>query len=65
VFDLSGNAMEWEDACSTSTDGGSDVCRLRGGSAYAIGESQLACDADNGEPRSYTAPGIGFRCCAL
>jgi formylglycine-generating enzyme required for sulfatase activity len=63
VFDLSGNAMEWEDSCTVGADGGLDVCRLRGGSIYALGEAGMACDDDSSDTRLYTAVGIGFRCC--
>jgi formylglycine-generating enzyme required for sulfatase activity len=62
VFDLSGNVMEWEDSCGTP-DAGAEVCRLRGGSIFARGESEMACDADSSDTRLHTAPGIGFRCC--
>lgn len=64
VFDMSGNAMEWEDSCEPDPDGGPvDNCRLRGGSIYALGESDMACNADSWDPRSDALYSIGFRCC--
>lgn len=66
VFDLSGNAWEWEDAC-VSTDDPSSECRVRGGS-YETGAALLGCDADSTQHRTFRRdtrdPTVGFRCCA-
>lgn len=62
VFDLSGNAFEWEDACS-GANGPADKCRLRGGGTNesALG---LRCDYDLGIfARDFTNDLVGFRCC--
>ena len=65
VFDMSGNAAEWEDAC-VGASGASDSCRPRGGS-YNDSASALGCyaDADQVRTRSSTSAEIGFRCCAF
>lgn len=63
VFDLSGNVLEWEDSCTTSPDGGAGTCRLRGGSIYARGETDMTCDTDSENPRFDTIFSVGFRCC--
>jgi formylglycine-generating enzyme len=63
VFDLSGNASEWENSCSDDTE--TAACRLRGGFYGDDMVSQLACAADASLQRTGTvvARGIGFRCC--
>jgi formylglycine-generating enzyme len=62
VFDLSGNAAEWEDSCD-ATSGAGDACRRRGGSFGDKSAAALACGADSAA-RSSWGPTIGFRCCA-
>ena len=64
VFDLSGNVWEWEDACQFS-DGGSDYCRIRGGS-YVAPFTNLRCyDPLNAFRRDQGSKlEIGFRCCS-
>jgi len=64
IYDLSGNLWEWEDACLANT-GGTDLCRVRGGSYYSndsVGQF-LRCDTNNNNPRLTTDSTIGFRCC--
>lgn len=63
LFDMSGNAEEWEDSCS-GTAGASDTCRVRGGGIYD-GSSALACAADRTLARNARNDHSGFRCCAL
>ncbi len=67
VFDLSGNAAEWDDACqkpsSETTAGPSDSCHVRGGS-YLSQNAELACAASRTFLRSQTSPEVGFRCCS-
>ncbi len=62
VFDLSGNAWEWEDACS---DGGSpqnDGCGFRGGSFLnPVAESK--CTSGTFVARNIGFTSLGFRCC--
>ena len=62
VFDLSGNAWEWQDACSAGL-GPDSPCLMRGGS-FSGDERQLTCDyIDALIERSRTFWDIGFRCC--
>lgn len=60
LFDMSGNAREWEDACDAP---GSSNCLQRGGAFYDI-PGTLACDNfQQGDPKTRN-PGLGFRCCS-
>jgi formylglycine-generating enzyme len=69
IYDMSGNAAEWEDSCDES--GGGDAaaqpCHYRGGSAHSD-STQLACaypfSFGNPQPRRYQTDDLGFRCCA-
>jgi sulfatase modifying factor 1 len=66
VFDMSGNAYEWEDACAASV-GPSDSCIIRGGSWLFSGAQYGACSAyynDAVVKRSDTYNDTGFRCCS-
>jgi formylglycine-generating enzyme required for sulfatase activity len=70
IFDMSGNAWEWENACDHNGGGSdpeSDRCSLRGGSydtLYAPGGQDLACAEDvYGDTRSSTGCAYGIRCC--
>lgn len=60
IYDMSGNATEWENSCQANT-GASDACRVRGGQ-YNTAAAGLACATDLTMPRNFFA---GFRCCAL
>ncbi len=63
VYDLSGNVDEWEDSCEST--GKTTACHIRGGSfLYDLGMNSLPCDVGVGEPRSYVADYVGFRCCS-
>ena len=62
LFDMSGNAGEWLDACSGSAGGG-DVCNVFGGS-YLSGAADMTCASRTSANRSQDGPGLGFRCCA-
>jgi formylglycine-generating enzyme required for sulfatase activity len=62
LFDMSGNAAEWEDGCSGST-GATDICPTRGGS-YKSAQVDLTCAAKGTITRSTQSPSVGFRCCA-
>jgi formylglycine-generating enzyme required for sulfatase activity len=62
VYDLSGNAWEWEDACGAP--GQPDWCRLRGGS-FGYRSPNLTCDADNYDRVAYaSSSSVGLRCCS-
>ncbi len=63
IFDMSGNAEEWIDACA-STDGANDDCAVQGGS-WEDGEATLSCiGSARVFKRSYGWRSRGFRCCA-
>jgi formylglycine-generating enzyme required for sulfatase activity len=64
LLDMSGNAVEWEDACDPGAeDGGAgDFCRIRGGSK-ADPPVALRCDSNNTQRRDTQVPDLGFRCC--
>jgi hypothetical protein len=73
IYDLSGNAYEWEDACNGTT-GTNDLCHVRGGS-YQSFSGDLACNAylgpsggvavyDRGRSTIGNASAVAFRCCA-
>jgi hypothetical protein len=55
VYDLSGNAAEWEDSCS------GELCRIRGGSYL---DSDVTCAKDSSLGRTTAASNVGFRCCS-
>jgi formylglycine-generating enzyme required for sulfatase activity len=71
LYQMSGNVAEWEDSCSGAT-GGSDTCRLRGGSYNSANSpTDLACTGDRTATRLNPTPAatpelfadVGFRCC--
>jgi formylglycine-generating enzyme required for sulfatase activity len=70
IYDMSGNAAEWEDDCrpSSDPDASKDNCFIRGG-AYTYGSDFFAfllrCDGINTiAERQGTAIDLGFRCCS-
>jgi formylglycine-generating enzyme required for sulfatase activity len=69
IYDLIGNAYEWEDACDSDA-GANALCAIRGGAFIMPGASQpgptASCKWPGGMiPRSEaTDPNVGFRCCA-
>lgn len=64
IFDMSGNAAEWEDSCQHYADAGGDtvVCNQRGGS-WGSTPAQVACDGGFIGARAATYDYVGFRCC--
>ena len=65
VYDLLGNADEWEDSCTIVADdagGANDTCHLRG---EGFGEgTALVCNAPEAHARSAVGGDQGIRCCA-
>jgi hypothetical protein len=57
VYDMSGNAWEWENSCDV--DG---LCSVRGGS-FTSGPSQLVCSVVRLLVPNLTDNDVGFRCC--
>ena len=69
IFDMSGNAEEWEDSCDLDAGAGAiDTCRIRGGSFNdGTPASTYACNVSSQSfllARSTTTMDIGFRCCS-
>jgi formylglycine-generating enzyme required for sulfatase activity len=62
LFDMSGNAWEWEDSCSGSS-GKDDGCQTRSGS-FSDSDQSLACVNASGRSRQTSSIYVGFRCCA-
>jgi hypothetical protein len=62
LFDLVGNVAEWQDSCD-NIKGGSDHCRVRGGS-FADDGTKARCNVATVEARNIATPDIGFRCCS-
>lgn len=65
VYDMSGNAWEWEDGCQTPPTGAGDYCPRRGGSAYSSLSSELRCSSIYLDRRDDRFGNVGFRCCSL
>lgn len=66
VFDMSGNAWEWDNVCTPTTGGPqNDKCLLRGGGAGSS-PAQLRCLGRNAAPysRDTSFCTVGFRCCS-
>jgi sulfatase modifying factor 1 len=62
VYDLSGNAWEWENSC----DGGNpdSICHIRGG-GYVNYYNQLNCATNWAAYRNSVRSDTGFRCCSI
>jgi formylglycine-generating enzyme len=70
IYDMSGNAGEWEDCCEDGgggSDAAADICRDRGGSANS-NETELMCMSGMSIPGTYSRASwtddLGFRCCS-
>lgn len=62
IYDMSGNASEWEDSCGNLS--GTWFCHARGG-AYNDGVStSVQCDDGTVWPMDAKFQMVGFRCCA-
>jgi formylglycine-generating enzyme required for sulfatase activity len=65
IYDLSGNAAEWENACTPdNADPSKHHCRIRGGSGNPLAYQNSACTADGSNARDLRAHAVGIRCCA-
>ncbi len=64
MFDMSGNAGEWEDSCFGA--GAGDNCRVRGGSVANTTDPTKygKCAEISGASRLSASADVGFRCCA-
>jgi sulfatase modifying factor 1 len=63
LFDMSGNAGEWQDDCvEQSTTGADDVCSPLGGS-FSSNLAASTCISDVTFLRRHVAGDTGFRCC--
>jgi formylglycine-generating enzyme required for sulfatase activity len=64
IYDLIGNAGEWEDGCA-GTAGETDTCPFRGGAFDTPTDGSTAsCTTVITTSRQTTAAHLGFRCCA-
>ena len=64
VFDLEGNAAEWDGVCASSDPAAQ--CRVRGGDMQSTATTS-ACDYGTGVAlvaRNVAGPTVGFRCCS-
>lgn len=64
LFDMSGNAWEWTNACEVASGDANTECRRRGGSRHSD-PSSLRCAVNSGRARGDRDNGNGFRCCSL
>lgn len=62
VYDMTGNASEWLDACSATTQAAN--CDTRGGN-YNDSSGVALCKGANAVAKEMGLPGLGFRCCWL
>jgi formylglycine-generating enzyme required for sulfatase activity len=66
VFDMIGNAHEWEDSCETATgdagDGRNDSCAMRGEDYYQSANKD--CRYLEVQSRSTAFVSVGIRCCS-
>jgi sulfatase modifying factor 1 len=60
VYDMTGNAGEWLDACAGTAQ--TELCDVRGGS-YLDNASLAACDGSVSVAKETGLPNVGFRCC--
>jgi hypothetical protein len=61
IYDMSGNAEEWEDACTGT--GANDSCAARGGNR-TDSSAALQCTGSKVTTRTLKSNLRGFRCCA-
>ena len=69
IFDMVGNAEEWEDACEIGADPATDNCLLRGGAFWADDSTPdrdhalCTSNAERRPDRNAASHDWGFRCC--
>jgi formylglycine-generating enzyme required for sulfatase activity len=61
IFDMSGNAWEWDDSCQ-GAGGPTTTCHVRGGSVIRT-PGELACASYGETPRNDSTGNNGIRCC--
>ena len=61
IFDMSGNVMEWENACTSSEPSAACFVRSNG---FFEGEDVADCSSFRSQPRTGFLFHIGIRCCA-
>ena len=61
VYDMVGNAAEWEWSCADSTT--QAECAIRGGSYIDLDTGVLSCDPVQKAERNTSSANLGFRCC--
>jgi formylglycine-generating enzyme required for sulfatase activity len=62
IFDMTGNVLEWEDACDGPTSEAN--CRVRGGWFKSPSEESLKCSYGATRTRATVEASMGIRCCA-
>jgi formylglycine-generating enzyme required for sulfatase activity len=66
IYDMLGNAGEWEDSCTSGgADAASDQCAVLGGAFDRFDGEFISCTERDFLPRSMTTGTTGFRCCSL
>jgi formylglycine-generating enzyme required for sulfatase activity len=63
IFDMVGNAKEWENACNGDA-GAADSCRRRGGGFTSGGSAKASCSLGEPDGRDYRSSSSGIRCCS-
>lgn len=65
VFDMVGNAEEWEDSCDIGQDPAADNCYVRGGAFWGDQVEATCLHGENRRPdRSTASNDWSFRCCS-
>ncbi|MBX3125256.1 MAG: SUMF1/EgtB/PvdO family nonheme iron enzyme [Polyangiaceae bacterium] len=62
IYDMSGNVLEWVNACGTGSDPAKVQCQTSGGTWNFDGNATF-CAFGQAHPRDNVAPQAGFRCC--
>ena len=62
IYDMTGNVLEWEDACESSAV--NSKCLTRGGWFRSPEPAALACNKNGVRERNDASQGVGIRCCS-